>query len=128
MRLFRGMRPDATGLLPKIMCGKSSLDVTPDEITIINGLAQPETGGMSVVANDFKALPGHRKPPSLGGSSKGYEVFWISEQALPETLVARQDRPSDFAEHRSIEPSEVCAFERFRENIISTCQNWTPVR
>lgn len=124
MKLFRGMRSDVSGKLPTTKGGKTSLDVSPDEISIIDGLAIPSTGGMSVVANVPEALPGHRKPPSYGGSAK-HPIFWMLERALPQTLVARQDMPEDFPEHRSIEPREPCAFEQFRNEIVSTCPSWS---
>jgi hypothetical protein len=124
MRLFRGMRPDDSGRLPKVGAGKTTLDVSESEIAIEDGVAMPGTGGMSVVANDPTALPAHRQPPP-NGSAKGSYIFAILQASLPGTLVARQDMVADYPQHRSIEPSAPCTFEQFRNAIFSTQGDWS---
>lgn len=119
------MRPDESGVRPAIGRGKSSLDVGRGEISVVNEIAQPKTGGMSVVASSPTHLPAHRKPISHGGSARGHEVFCLAESVLPETLVARQDMPLELPEHRAIEPREPCEFEKYREAVISTHPSWT---
>ena len=120
------MRPDASGERPRVADGAATLDVRRghDIPVDANGVVQPRSGGMSVVADAPSNLPGHRLPPELGGTGKGHAVFRIFQPSLPRCLVARQDNPRFHPEHRCIEPTQECLFEDFRVDIINTCDLW----
>lgn len=114
--------------LPEVSDTASGLGVRvgapPDgDIPVVDGLVYPRTGGMSVVADNPSCLPRHRCPPPLG-SRTNHRIFLIDETALPEQLVARQDRPVDNPAHRSIEPSNSCPIESFRQHLVSTRSDW----
>lgn len=129
--LYRGMKPDRRDMA-RPACGDSASTLGVRQMTDIvvdrHGMVSPQSGGMSVVCDNWAKLPPHRKPESHGGESDDHLLFVLDESELPQSLVARQDKPDGFPEHRAIEPAIRCAFVDYRDCLHSTKNNWNLVR
>jgi len=123
--LYRAMRPDADGR-PEVGPHAEKIGVrAEDDIPVTSeGMVHPQSGGMSVTANDPMMLPVHRRPINMQGNSKKTVVFKIEQPELPGCLVARIDKPIELPAHRSIEPRECCTFLLFEQALASTRDNW----
>jgi hypothetical protein len=120
------MRPDDVDGLPLIASTASGLGVRRNtDIPVVDGLVWPCTGGMSVVADDPRRLPGHRKPPSLDGTAKGHVVFMIDDESISGPLVARRDQPVELPFHRAVEPAVAMTFEAYESAIHATRAKWS---
>lgn len=135
--LYRGMKPDPTDR-SKPRCGNSASSlgvrvkhepgppVSAYDIVAVNGVVTPMTGGMSVVSNHFETLPGHRLPRKFGGVVDDHELFMLQAASLPESLIARADKPQS-PNHRAIEPAQVCLLDDYVSALHATRETWTLV-
>ncbi|MGC1549090.1 MAG: hypothetical protein WA777_11230 [Rhodanobacter sp.] len=94
-------------------------DIPKDE----SGNVHPDTGGMSVTADDPKKLPGHRRPLWLGGRSKRGQLFVIERRYVPNSLSLRKDDEY----HHLVEPMREMAFEEYVDELVSTRPHWNLV-
>lgn len=133
--LYRGMRPDdndpalpACGSCAKTLGVRFGRDGEqgPCDIRIRDGMVYPMEGGMSVTVTDPMALPSHRRPPHMKGSTKGIEVFSLEAQRLPGELIARADKPNRKL-HRSVEPKAAMQAQAYESSLHSTQPHWTCV-
>jgi hypothetical protein len=128
MRLFRTMKSDKDGLpqvgRAAVMLGVrlASLDGPGDIPVSSDGMVSPETGGMSVTADEPMKLPMHRRPARWGGRSN-LPLFVIEADALPPTLVARLDDPD--ARHYLVEPAERTSLVHYEHELGATRSEWT---
>lgn len=121
--VFRAMKEDIDGK-PLVERPARALGVRigeryPDIHIDIQGQVHPKTGGMSVTPDDYRQLPNHRLPESLGGEGRD-PVFSFEVVNLPSSLMLRRDKPS----HALVEPSNSCLFEEYEQNLHGTRENW----
>ncbi len=118
--IYRCMRPDAVGA-PKIGASLSTLGVRPgkDIPVAADGSVDPQTGGMSVTPDDPDAMPFDLLPRSRGGDGR-HPMFSLVVADLPETLVARRDKP----DHANVEPATRQSFAAYNGDVQSTQGRW----
>ena len=125
--LYRGMKADEDGYPATGESGARLGVRIPDDIPADDqGMVVPNTGGMSVVADDPTKLPGHRRPATLNGTSK-FPIFRIAVTAVPDSLAVRQDQPKTYSAHRVIEPAAKMTIGEFRQNIYGTRTSWESI-
>ncbi|MFD8767434.1 hypothetical protein [Microbacterium oxydans] len=80
----------------------------------------PDGGGMSAAADDPMLLLPHRRPESLGGTSK--HPMWSIErdELLPHRLRSR----SDTAAHETILPVQRTTLGDFTSRVHGTAADW----
>lgn len=117
--VFRAMREDTDGL-PTVGPTSRTLGARLGEPEPINGLIVPMTGGMSVAIDDPKALPEHRRPPSLGGT--GRDPVFLALVPLSNSLHIRQDRPPH--QHGLVEPLTTCSPDEYQGLLAATRLQW----
>lgn len=127
--LYRGMRPDrvaancpAKGETGAYLGARRGTDIEVHP----GDTVRPRTGGMSMVVDDLKKLPSHRRPESLGGVADDHSlyVYCIDESEVPECLDIRQDRPRNAPFHRVMEPARECSFTEYLANLHATQPLW----
>lgn len=135
--LYRGMKPDPSDR-SRPMCGACANSLGARikhepgpalkfyDIIAREGRVEPGTGGMSVVAEEFDGLPGHRLPKKFGGESEDHELFMLVPSSLPSSLQARADRIKNPA-HRSIEPALVTTAVDYLRSLHGTKVLWVIV-
>ena len=121
--VFRAMKEDSDGK-PLVERSARALGVRigerhPDILIDNQGQVHPKTGGMSVTPDDYRQLPNHRLPESLGGEGRD-PVFSFEEVNLPSSLMVRRDKPG----HALVEPSKSCLFEEYEQNLHGTRKDW----
>ena len=121
--VFRAMKEDFDG---KPRTGNSAITLGvriegshADILIDSQGQVHPETGGMSVTPDDYRQLPNHRLPESLGGRGR-YPIFSFQVANLPSTLALRKDTSS----HALVEPLKSCLFEEYERNLHGTREDW----
>ena len=121
--VFRAMKEDSDG---KPRTGNSAVTLgvriegSHADIQIDNqGQIHPKTGGMSVTPDDYRQLPNHRLPESLGGRGR-HPIFSFQVANLPSSLTLRRDKPS----HAFVEPLKSCLFEEYEQNLQGTREDW----
>jgi hypothetical protein len=120
--LYRSMKADQDG---RPACGPSARtlgaripdDLSPDAW----GVVHPCAGGMSVTADDPRALPFHRRPPEFGGMGRD-PVYKLAEARLVGPLVARPE--ADGATHWFVEPRSALPVDRFQAALCATRRDW----
>jgi len=147
VRVLRGMLRDRDGL-PKVGNSGSKLGARPeyaedaihpddrirpgDRITgdirvDIDGMVQPGTGGISCAMPPIENLPPHRRPPKHGGDARGYEVYELETDDLPDELRERID-PYGATRHVFIEPAREMSFADYQQALHSTRALWRVVQ
>jgi hypothetical protein len=127
MMLFRPMKADLD-CFPLTGASRRTLGVKPGEppdgdIPIDEGnRVRPNTGGMSVTADDPRRLPKHRLPRTMGGEGRD-PLFEISRHALPTLLAVRADQPSPSL-HRLVEPATRSDFDDYQKLLYDTRASW----
>lgn len=117
--LYRAMKRESDGR-PAIgdndLGVRTGFDITPD----LDGNVGPGMGGMSA-SNDPHELPIHRRPPTIGGTSK--KPVWITG-SLSEfrELLIRPD--SNKPSHLLVEPAHTMAFQQYRSHLSETRLRW----
>lgn len=122
-RLYRAMRSDSDGH-PLLLPAARGLGVRPEADIPINeaGNVEPGTGGMSVAVRSPMSLPGHRRPPTFGGT--GLDSVWeIGEEDLSDALALRLDEPPP--DHGLVEPAWEMSFEDFQDALAETRESWS---
>lgn len=121
--IFRAMQEDSDG---KPRTGNSAITLGvriegshADILIDSQGQVHPKTGGMSVTPDDYRQLPKHRLPESLGGRGR-YPIFSFQVASLPSSLMLHRDKPS----HALVEPSKSCLFEEYEQNLHGTREDW----
>jgi hypothetical protein len=79
-----------------------------------------EDSGLSCAPDDPWLLPPHRRPESLGGTSK-HPVWSIQRNALPPHRLASR---ADSARHESILPLEPTTLGEFEVALRGTASDW----
>ncbi len=135
--LYRGMKPDPADL-SKPKCGDSSSTLgvrvkhepgpplRHHDIVAHAGIVGPNTGGMSVISEQYQDLPDHRLPCKFGGEAEDHELFMLIAASLPKELIARADRPGN-SNHRAIEPARSCPVGEYVNAIHGTQSLWAIV-
>lgn len=120
--MYRAMKEDENSH-PVITPTARTLGVRPEiDVNVADVLVFPETGGMSVAPDDYRNLPEHRLPPSLGGTGK--DPVWEFDTALmPAGLRFRQDRTY----HGLIEPRWSVTLDEFQFALAGTALDWRKV-
>lgn len=127
--LYRGMRPDrrgsaypARGNTGAYLGARREIDIKVDP----DDTVKPRTGGMSMVVDELRELPSHRRPESLGGEADDHSiyVYCIDETDVPACLGVRQDRPAVAPFHRVMEPTRECAFTEYLADLHATQPLW----
>ena len=121
--VFRAMKEDSDGK-PLVERSARALGVRikgrHSDIHIDSqGQVHPKTGGMSVTPDDYRRLPNHRLPESLGGRGRD-PIFSFQIANLPSTLALSRDKPS----HALVEPLKSCLFEEYEQNLHGTREDW----
>lgn len=121
--LFRTMQADADGL-PRVGATFRTLGARPGRDLPVepSGHVRPDTGGMSVTANDPKALPKPVRPRSLGGESRD-TLFSVQSGDLPADVALRDDPPG--GAHLLVEPVARMFFEAYQGAIHGTRPKWS---
>jgi len=78
---------------------------------------------MSVVLDDPRELPEHRRPPSLDGT--GRDPVFTAVLQLSRSLRARQDRPPEL--HACVEPNDACTPGAYQVLLGATRSRWSMV-
>lgn len=131
-KVFRSMKPDATGNAPLVEASARGLgvrdrDLRPCEL----GLAHPKRGGMSV-APRLIDLPPHRVPERLdhlveGASGSDADRVWVLGEGAFSTgplslgLALRVTSKT----HGVVEPDEKRPFTQYEAHLAATASLWT---
>lgn len=130
-RVFRVMKPDASGSSPQVEATARGLGVRPGDLAPCKlGLAHPNQGGMSV-APALTDLPPHRVPERLGHlleGASGYDSdrVWVvgtgafSSGLFAQGLVLRVTSTS----HGVVEPDEKRPFKQYEAHLAATAGQW----
>jgi hypothetical protein len=119
-QVFRGMKstPDRLPLLARsarALGVRVPHDIQPDEL----GRVHPGAGGMSVAPESPRNLPPHRRPRGFGGTGQD-PVFFLSIDALPQTLALRRDKPR----HALVEPANMLPLMVYEAALQHTRPDW----
>lgn len=131
-RVFRVMKPNASGKAPLVEPSARGLGVRPCDLAPCKlGLAHPQQGGMSV-SPALAMLPPHRVPERLdhlveGASGNDSDRVWVagagdfSNGPFAQGLALRVTSSS----HGVIEPNKKCLFKQYEDDLAATAKQWT---
>ncbi len=132
-KVFRVMRPDASGGAPRVQASARGLGVRPRDLAPCRlGLAHPNCGGMSV-APRLIDLPPHRVPERLahlveGATGPDSDRVWVfharafSNGPFARGLALRVT--SSF--HGVVEPAQQQPFQDYEAHLAATASQWMP--
>ena len=130
-KVFRVMKPDASGSAPRVEASARGLGVRPRDLAPCElGLAHPKRGGM-LVAPTLVELPPHRVPERLGhlvegASGHDSDRVWVvgagafSNGPFAQGLALRVTSAS----HGVVEPDEQRPFTQYEAHLAATANQW----
>jgi hypothetical protein len=131
-KVFRSMKPDASGTAPLVEASARGLGVRPRDLKpCALGFAHPNQGGMSV-APALEKLQPHRVPQRLGhlvegASGPDADKVWVAGSGTFSNGQFAYGLALNVtsATHARVEPSQRCAFQDYEANLAATARLWT---
>ena len=132
VKVFRAMKPDASGNAPLIEPSARGLGVRQCDLAPCGlGLAHPNRGGMSVVPT-LMDLPVFRVPQRLGhliegASGPDSDRVWVFGEGTFRTgsLAEGLDLRTTSGSHGVVEPDCTCSFTQYEAHLAATASRWT---